>query len=366
MPGKNIKDQRTILVVDDNVNNLQVISNVLDPYYKLYIAQNGFSAIKTAQDKKPDLILLDILMPEMTGIEVCKKIKENIETKDIPVIFLTAKAEIEDIIEGFSVGGVDYITKPFRKEDVLVRIKTHIDLKKAKEELQELNYTKDKFFSLIAHDLRSPISAFCSVLDALESDFDEYEDNEKMEIISSMNKSANTLKNFLNNLLIWSRTQLGKVDFNLESVKIDQLIEEALSVCRLSAENKNIALEIICPDNIAIKVDPNLVVTVIRNLVTNAIKFTNDNGIIIIKCTDENNFIEISVIDNGIGIRPENIDKLFRLDKSFTNKGTKGEEGSGLGLILCSEFVEMHGGKIRVESVLGEGSTFSFTLSKSI
>ena len=233
------------------------------------------------------------------------------------------------------------------------RIKAEIDLKESEAKLRESNKTKDKFFSIIAHDLKSPFNAIIGFSEILLENHKNYDDTKREQIINLVNKSANNAFNLLENLLTWSRSQSGNVSYLPEKVYLRILLFETINILQTQADKKNISIS-----------DRNMIATVFRNLISNAIKYTHKNGSIVIssKIQQENNFIEISVMDTGVGIPKDKIDDLFRLDKDMLSKGTENESGTGLGLVLCKEFVEKHGGKIWVKSEVNKGSNFIFTL----
>ncbi len=228
-------------------------------------------------------------------------------------------------------------------------------------ELKELNQTKDKFFSIIAHDLRSPFQGLLGVANILVED-EEITDDERKIFIQKLYEGLKTQFNFIEDLLVWSRIQKGAIEFNPEPNNLSSLIEETISFLKNNIEKKNLNVHSEVPENLVLNYDRNMIATVMRNLLTNAIKFTNKNGLIAVGVCSNNGFIELQIKDSGVGMNQKTIDKLFRLDATQTTSGTDNETGTGLGLILCKEFVEKHGGKIWVESKEDEGSTFYFTL----
>jgi two-component system, sensor histidine kinase and response regulator len=371
-----------ILIVDDIPKNLQVLSNILNSDgYQISFASNGEQALSVVDSTLPDLILLDIMMPEMDGFEVCKRLKNNQNTKNIPIIFLTGKAETEDIVKGLKLGAVDYITKPFNSIELLSRVHTHLELKlsrdtiikynqeltKAKEDLAVLNANKDKFFSIISHDLRGPFSGFLGLSELLSDEFENLERDEISKIGDSMNKAAKRLFSLIENLLEWSRSQMGKIENNPINMDLKQSCNRIFSIFSNTAEAKKIKLINKVPEDIIIFADNMLLNTILRNLISNAIKFTHENGEIKVDSIDsqDSNFYEVSVSDNGVGMNKEAMDKIFRIDAKHSTVGTAKEQGTGLGLLLCKEFVEKGGGKLWVESTVGIGTKFSFTIQKA-
>ena len=240
-------------------------------------------------------------------------------------------------------------------------------LKNRENELVDLNATKDKFFSIISHDLRGPLGSLKTLLDLMINNFDSFSPEETVEYLSLISDSAKNIFSLLENLLIWSRAQRGLIEL-IPSINDVHLVSSyAIDVLKLQADAKKISLiNNIKPKTLAF-FDSNLLTTVIRNLTSNSIKFTPENGSITLSSSekiDSPNFIIISVTDTGVGMIADILNKLFRIDVTVTNAGTSGEKGTGLGLILCKEFVEKMGGKIWVESEKGKGSIFSFTLPK--
>jgi signal transduction histidine kinase len=231
-------------------------------------------------------------------------------------------------------------------------------------ELREANATKDKFFSIIAHDLKNPLSVMLGFSDFLKKNFETLSVNDLENSIHRMHLAANHINKLLQNLLEWSRAQTGKLEYKPENIGLHHVVDDVVSLFKNSAFSKSIHLRSEIGEESRVYADENLLRTIMRNLISNAIKFTEKEGEIRIQAEEDTDYICISVSDTGVGISAENIRKLFRIDESYTTKGTNKEEGTGLGLILCKEFVEKHGGKIWIESELGEGSTFKFTLPK--
>ena len=235
---------------------------------------------------------------------------------------------------------------------------------RSERKLQELNQEKDKFFSILSHDLRGPFNAFLTLSDIMANSYRELKSEEVLDYAQKINKSAIRINNLLENLLEWAVSQTGTRKYTSEKINLYKLADKSIKLLFMNASKKNI--EIINKINIEHNVfaDLNSAKTILRNLINNSIKFTEDGGEIEINSKEVDNFYEISVNDTGVGISEENIKKIFRIDTQFSTQGTANEKGTGLGLILCKEFVEKNGGKIRVESELGTGTSFIFTLKK--
>ncbi|TLP70680.1 PAS domain S-box protein [Maribacter sp. ACAM166] len=246
--------------------------------------------------------------------------------------------------------------------DITSRKKTEEALNKSEVQLRELNATKDKFFSIIAHDLRSPFNSILGFSELLIEHVKKYDDEEIEKYLGIINSSTQSTLVLLDNLLNWANSQTGQVNFKPETVVLSSIIQPIFELLNSSAKNKSLALNYVQSEEIEVFADLNMIKTVLRNLISNAIKFTTSKGKINVYPVQYDKFVEIAVSDNGVGMNEETQNKLFNLETNKTTLGTAKEKGSGLGLILCKEFVEKHGGKIWVESELGKGSKFKFTL----
>ena len=246
--------------------------------------------------------------------------------------------------------------------DITLQKKAEHTLIASEQRLRELNATKDKFFSIIAHDLKNPFNDLMGFTQLLALNIDKYEKSKIEQFVQIIHQSSRLAYNLLENLLDWSRAQTGTLKFNPEKVNINKLVAENIELLESTAQNKNIKIYSELSNDLFAIADKNMVRTIIRNLISNAIKYTNQGGIIKIQSYIGKDYCELSIADNGIGISSENIDKLFKIDESFSTIGTEREKGTGLGLILCKEFVEKNGGELWVKSQPNKGSTFSFTL----
>ncbi len=235
-------------------------------------------------------------------------------------------------------------------------------IKESEAELKKSNALKDKFFSIIAHDLKSPIGSFSLLTDTLRKDYDSFEDNERKEFIELLNNSSKNLVNLIENLLQWSRSQKGDISFAPEATDLSFIAENVKNTLSISAEAKGIHIVNEISSGSFANIDVNMITTVIRNLVSNAVKYTNQDGSVLIRSKLSEAYVEVSIEDNGIGMSEDVKNKLFKLASAVSMPGTNNENGTGLGLILCREFVEKHGGNIGVESTPGKGSRFFFTL----
>mgnify|MGYP001201082939 CR=1 FL=1 len=351
-----------VLIVDDIPENLQVLGQILDSAgFEVIYAMEGQQAVESAKFELPDLILMDVNMPVMDGYTATRILKEEEETRHIPVIFLTAKTETDDIIKGFDIGAVDYVTKPFQAKELLSRVSTHLELKKSREELEKMIEEKNKFFSIIAHDMKTPFNALIGFSNLLVMGHDISTDD-KESFIRIINETSKQGLGLLENLLLWARSQTGRMEINPEKISINSIIQSVINLLHASAMHKQIQLSSMVRDDIYAYADYQSINTVFRNLISNAIKFTPKKGNIMIQAEQDGAQILVSVNDNGLGMTPDKVKQLFRYDKKVSTKGTNNETGTGLGLLLVKEFVEQNGGKISVESKEGEGTTFTVAL----
>ena len=228
--------------------------------------------------------------------------------------------------------------------------------------LRELNATKDKFFSIIAHDLKNPITAQFTLTSMIIENYKDMGKDELLELIEAVDKAGKQTYRLLENLLYWSRAQIGRLEYDPKEIFLDEMIRESYDLLFDNAKAKNITLVPVAQSSFAAYGDEEMIKTVLRNLISNAIKFTNQGGTVRVELEKKKEQRIVRVIDNGVGIPPEYLDQIFRIDVVASTPGTEGERGTGLGLILCKEFVEKNGGKLRVESEEGKGSTFSFSL----
>jgi len=353
----------TVLIVDDNPVNLRVmIQHLAAENYETRIAQSGEEALEQLELALPDIILLDIMMPGINGFETCKRIKTIPSAQDIPIIFMTALSETENKVKGLKLGAVDYITKPFQHEEVLARINTHLTIRRQQMALNHLNATKDRFFSIIAHDLRGVFNPLMISTDMLIKIATKEESSKMVKFANSVKKSTHNAYELLENLLTWSRCQRNSIEVAVTKMDIGQVIEKNIDLYIEKAQQKNITLSHDVSRGVIVYADRNITDTILRNLIANALKFTHESGSIKIFIEQKDDSVNVSVHDNGTGIDQEGLEKLFKIDSKYKKKGTANEHGTGLGLILCKELSIKNRGNIWVTSQLDQGSTFTFSL----
>lgn len=297
--------------------------------------------------------------------------KADPEMSEIPIIFLTALNSTADIVKGFQVGGNDFISKPFNKEELIIRVTHQISLVAAKriivaqtEELRKTIMGRDKLYSVIAHDLRSPMGSIKMVLNMLILNLPSETIGEEMyELLTMANQTTEDVFSLLDNLLKWTKSQIGKLKVVYQDINMVEVVEGVSEIFTMVAGLKNIKIVQDVPvADVAVRADIDMVKTVIRNLISNAIKFSNEGAEVVVSLAEEDGMAIVSVKDSGCGIDEENQRKLLHTDTHFSTFGTNNEEGSGLGLLLCKDFVIKNGGKLWFTSKKGEGSTFSFSI----
>jgi two-component system sensor histidine kinase/response regulator len=360
------KSDYKILIVDDVVSNVLLLKILLsNEKFQVCTANSGEACIEQTKAEKPDLILLDVMMPGIDGFQTATILKKNPETQNIPVIFLTALNNTSDLVHGFQVGASDFLTKPFNKEELIVRVMHQIELVAAKRlievqnaELRATIANRDKMYSVIAHDLRSPMASIRMVLNLVVSAATpETVGPELWELLDKANKESEDVHDLLDNLLKWTKSQTGRLNVVTQDLDLNDIIPGVVDIFEMIAMTKHIQLKYQGIGSVIVRADNDMLKTVVRNFMSNAVKFSPENSSIDISVGLQGDFAKISVRDHGVGIAPERLESIFH--KGETTYGTGGEEGSGLGLQLCADFARKNGGDVMVESVLGEGSTFS-------
>ncbi|TMU54514.1 hybrid sensor histidine kinase/response regulator [Flagellimonas algicola] len=366
-----VTEKPYILAVDDEQLNLELLRFILERYnFEFEGTSDDDYFFELLETRKPDLILLDVIMPRIEGFELCEKVKEFETYRDIPIIFLTGKVNVKDKIKGFEVGGVDYVTKPFNEQELVARIQTHVELVRAKNQiekqaknLQQSNDLKDRMFSIIGHDLRSPLSAAKLKMDfIMRGIIDPKADNFLDDTVYDLLKTMDEALNLLQNLLGWAKSESDQIQMIPEKLDLNDLGEQTFRLLKLGSDHKQIEMQNNIPTETFAFADNNMVKTVLRNIVSNAIKFTPVEGLIKLNGKTGKDNIVIEIVDNGNGIPKEDIQKILNPNEHFSKLGTEKEPGTGLGLILCQNFVQKNGGALKIKSEVGKGSTFYFDL----
>jgi len=381
--------KQAIICVDDEDIILEALKDQLGPFFENHFLIETSTTAEEALEIYDELIqngyevpvvISDYLMPTMRGDEFLIKIHEK--NPNILKILLTGHANIEGITNAINNANLyRFIPKPWDRDDLILTVREAIrsfiqelEIRRKNIELQEINdnleilveertkelatanATKDKFFSIIAHDLKNSFNGLLGYSNILLSDFDSFNDTDKISMISAIKQVSESTYKLLQNLLDWARVQTGVIPFNPENLQLNALLRDEYYMQRKLAEQKGIQLDISMQENVQVTADHNMVSTVVRNLISNAVKFTKSEGKVLLSLKKEENWAEISVKDSGIGISKENLAKLFQVNENFKTFGTNNEEGTGLGLILCKEFILKNSGEIQVISQVGVGT----------
>ena len=363
-----------ILVVDDTEDNLDLLEFALKRKpVKMLRASSGMACLSIAKETKPDLILLDIQMPEMDGFETLKRLRANPETSKIPVIFLTAqKKDPESIAKGLAMGADQYLTKPIDTEELLVRTRMLILLKRAEAELERM---RADFMAMLVHDLRSPLIGIKNVLELLQdSDKTVPLNQDYFDLIYSAHVSSNRLLELVSDLLDVSKYEAGNIAFDKASVPISQFIDPILKQMEVQFRQKNLVVRKAYAEGLPnVYVDAQKTEQVMMNFLSNAVKFTKAGGMITISAEPvkeklhtevedvERTYVRVKVTDNGVGISQEEIGLLFKRYKQTSSAKISKHKGTGLGLVICKMIVEAQGGTVGVQSELGKGTTFTYS-----
>jgi signal transduction histidine kinase len=383
-----------LLVVDDEPNNLSIMVDYLRAYgFDIMTARTGSNGLSKAVRGHPDLILLDIMLPDIDGFEVCRRLQSDANTKDIPVIFLTALTQMEDKLKGFEAGGVDYLTKPIQEAEVLARVTTHLklrnlqmrlhernralqqeieqrvrveeELRQAKFAAEQANRAKSIFLANMSHEIRTPLNAVLGFSEILAAALDNPRHKEYLHAIQV---SGQTLLDIINDILDLAKIEAGKLEVIYREVDPRPIFTDMAVIFSQKLGAKNIQFSVdISPDlPHLLRLDETRLRQILLNLVGNAVKFTH-HGFIKLKVwchiLDSHSLdLYFSVQDNGIGIAPGEQEKIFAAFEQSRTRDTKEQGGTGLGLSIVKRLLEIHHGEISLDSAEGQGSTFSVRL----
>ena len=374
-------EKQTVLVVDDAPENIAILCALLRGRYRTKVATNGANALEIASSKdgRPDLILLDIKMPDMDGYEVCRRLKENESLRDIPVIFLSALNETVDKVKAFSVGGIDYVTKPFHAEEVQARVETHLMTRRLQVELENKNLTllevnkqlrqlhelKDEFLAIASHDLKNPLTCiigFAGIMDSLTPPGTVLTE-ETHSWAGKIMAQARVMQKIIEDFLDFQAMEDGQIKLTREDVDLSELARSVLERNADYAMKKTISTHLDLEEDLPlVNADRGRLNQVLENFTSNAIKFSQLGGCVTIGTRKNESVVLVEVRDCGPGIADDDMKKLFVKYAKLSNLPTGGEKSSGLGLAICKKVIEMHGGEIGARNNPETGSTFWFGL----
>ena len=365
------QDLVSILMVDDNPANLQVLTSMLKQSgWRPRPVTSGQLGLQAARKEPPDLILLDVNMPEMNGYEVCKQLKADARLADIPVIFVSALGETMDKVRGFSVDGVDYITKPFQLDEVKARVTTHLELRRQRRELQtsyeklrESERMRDSLVHMIVHDLRSPLTAISAYLELFGQAAKEKLGAETQEDVANAFHATRSMIRMINGILDVSKMEAQMMKLDLRECDLVQVVGQSLDDLESLVGARRLAFERPAAPA-GVLADHEIVLRIVQNLLANALRFTPADGEVRVGVVVEAEHVRVFVADTGPGIPPDFRESIFDKFVQVDGSALPRNRSTGLGLAFCKMAVEAHGGRIGVDSELGKGSNFWFTLPR--
>ena len=357
----------SVLVVDDTIENLRLLSSMLEDHgYEVRPVTNGRQALQAVERDPPDLILLDIGMPDMDGYEVCRRLRASERAHDVPVIFITAFTDTADKLRAFDMGGVDYITKPFQFEEVLARVNTHVTLRRAQvaladsyARLRALERLRDDLVHMIVHDMRSPLQVLLASLGLLEGPAAVLGKDSRDDLRTAIG-SSKELGRMVNNLLDVSRLEAGKMPIERRVWELTRMADEVRMA--LGTMDRETRIEVESPGEVDVSCDGTLVRRIMENLVSNAIKHTAAGTPIRISIARGDGRVQVAVHDKGGGVPPQARAKIFEKFGAVESRHERAYHSVGLGLAFCKLAIEAHGGTIGVDPGVPAGSTFWFEL----
>jgi signal transduction histidine kinase len=368
-----MENRQRILVVDDAPDNLILLEKLLKRNgFDVINAASGKECIAKSQAENPDLIILDVAMPDMNGFETLKHIRENELTRSIPVIFLTANLkDAKSIEEGLSLGADEYLTKPINQDELLARVRSLLRAVMAERELEQV---KSDFQSMLVHDLRSPLSSIMGVLElAVNGEFDS-DPQALKDFLRSAYDTASKMLELINNILDVAKLEAGKLQLNKQPNDLNSVVATAAARLKVLAKEKGINLLVQADSSIPFfEFDAGKIEQVVINLLSNAIKFTSHDGTVIIRTyvkhfgeevpgLSAGDYAAVDVEDTGIGISKDDLSSIFERYRQGKSAVSIAQKGTGLGLTIVKRIVESHGGKVFVQSELGKGTKFTFVL----
>jgi signal transduction histidine kinase len=362
---------RRILVVDDDRLNVRILSNILKSEgYTLADADSGERALEVYESFHPDLVLLDVMMPGMNGFETCRALRQRYGVETAPVIFITAKSESDDVVEGLNAGGVDYLPKPFRAKEALARIRTHLHIRLLSEQqkslvdqLSKANAAKNRFLGMAAHDLRNPLASIRGLAEFLRDGVVGPLSPEQIDLINTIHEASQGMLDLVNELLDVATIESGELKINLEPHNLTELIEKNIYLANIEAAKKRTKIVFAAPGHTAVlPIDPGKIKQVVANLLSNALKYSPAGSTITVELHHGKGTWAFSVKDQGPGIPENERDKLFKDFGRLSVKTTGGEKSTGLGLAICRKIVDAHRGTITAENLPKRGCEFRVTL----
>ena len=366
---KTLSDCR-ILIVDDDRLNIRILSGMLKAEgYQLESAASGEEALEKYPDFFPDLVLLDVMMPGINGFQTCRQLNEKYADDCAPIIFITAKNQSDDVVEGFSAGGIDYLPKPFQPGEVVVRVRTHLksrlldeQQKALVEQLSNANSAKNRFLGMAAHDLRNPLAGIRGLSEfLLDKDLGELTTDQE-DLVNNILTASQSMLQLVNELLDMATIESGELNIDRKDTDLIELIGKSIYFAKMTADKKGTTIDFNPPSASSnLSIDPEKIKQVVDNLLSNAIKYSPPKSVVSVEFTTSPNEQTISVKDQGPGIPVGERDKLFKDFGRLSVQPTGGEKSTGLGLAICRKIVIAHGATVTAENLPSLGCEFKVT-----
>lgn len=362
---------RKILIVDDDRMNIRILSGILRKQgYVLAEADSGETALEVYPTFRPNLVLLDVVMPGINGFETCRALKRQYRDDCAPIVFITAKNQSEDVIEGLSAGGVDYLPKPFQTREVVARIRTHLhsqmlaeQQKMLVEELSAANAAKNKFLGMAAHDLRNPLASIRGLAEFLRDGVVGELTPDQRDLVNTIHDASQSMLTMVNELLDVATIEAGELRMQPQKHDLAELIEKAVYLANIDAAKKGTHIDFLQPPERPQPVmDAAKIQQVVDNLLSNAVKYSPPGSKITVTLASDDRECRVGVQDQGPGIPENERDKLFKDFGRLSAQPTGGEKSTGLGLAICRKIMEAHRGSIAAENLSGGGCEFRITL----
>ncbi|HWA11074.1 MAG TPA: hybrid sensor histidine kinase/response regulator [Opitutaceae bacterium] len=353
-----------ILIVDDDRINVRILGGILKTEGYLFTsADSGERALEVYREFQPDLVLLDVMMPGISGFDTCRKLRETHGDACAPVIFITAKNESDDVLEGLMAGGVDYLPKPFRPQEALARIGTHLHNRMLLGQLSKANAAKNKFLGMAAHDLRNPLATIRGLAEFLRDGTVGQLTADQLDLVNTIHEASQSMLAMVNDLLDVATIEAGELKISPEPCDLGQLVKKSVSLGNIEAARKQTTI-VFEPPAAALMapVDPAKIRQVIENLLSNAVKYSPRGSTITVTMVADTATCSVAVQDQGPGIPENERDRLFQDFGRLSAKPTGGEKSTGLGLAICRKIVEAHRGSIVANNLPARGCEFRITL----
>jgi signal transduction histidine kinase len=370
-PSPSVLRGRRILVVDDDRLNRRLVAAILRPEgWEVIEADTAEKGLELYALAPPDLVLLDVMLPGLNGFDACRELRSRYGDSAAPVIFITAKAESDDVVEGLAAGGVDYLPKPIRAKEALARIRTHLQIrhllaeqKLLVAELSKANAAKNKFLGMAAHDLRNPLASIRGLAEFLREGVVGQLTPDQLDLVETIHTASQQMLVLVNELLDVATIEAGELKISLEMADLAELVEKAVYLANIEATAKQTKIEILPHDRpTPHRLDPNKIRQVVNNLLSNAVKFSPPGSTITVEIEAIAGAIVVAVRDQGPGIPEAERGKLFKDFSRTSVQPTGGEKSTGLGLAICRKIVDGHHGTITAENLPERGCVFRVTL----